>query len=35
MQLIQYSKEAIARADEDFSEKESSNIKLGCSCGSE
>jgi electron transport complex protein RnfC len=35
MQLLQYSKEAIAKAYEDMFEKESSNLKLGCACGSE
>lgn len=34
LQLIRYSKESINRAYEDITPKESSNLKLGCSCGS-
>jgi len=35
LQLIRYSKESINRAYEDIAPKESSNLKLGCSCGSD
>ena len=34
LQLIRYSKESINRAYEDIAPKESSNLKIGCSCGS-